>query len=161
MSEMRQISDVMKACIELEQSVASLYRHYSELFPEDRVFWSQLHVEEKNHASILRMALDSFSRRQVLPNGMLPESMEGIHDARERILKLKAANKTNPPDRRQALQTAYELERAIGEEHYNRFMEKRAESNIESVFQQLNRNDKDHAQRIADYLARLAEPESA
>jgi len=159
MTDKRQISAVMKACIELEQGVASLYRHYSELFPEDRVFWSQLHVEEKKHATILRLALDSFSRRNVMPSDFVPKSLEGLREAGSRISELKEACRKQPPDRRQALQLAYELERAIGEEHYNRFMDKRPESNIESVFQQLNRNDKDHAQRIADYLNQL--PESA
>ena len=44
------------------------------------------------------------------------------------------------------------LENEAGESHYSMFMDKDAEDTIESVFQQLNRKDKDHEKRIFEYL---------
>ena len=39
--------------IQLELNVAGLYTIFQAAFPDDAVFWRELVVEEKNHASLL------------------------------------------------------------------------------------------------------------
>ena len=83
---------------------------------------------------------------------MIPRSMEHIQSAQIRIARLIEKFRTTPPERKAACRLSILLEKEIGEEHYNHFMHLNPESQIESVFQQLNQNDKDHADRISRYL---------
>ena len=150
-----QIRLLLESAIALELGVASLYRLFSELYEEDRAFWSQLQLEEKSHAALLRAALDSFEKRQLLPTGMMPTSLEHMEQFNMKVAVLLEQCRKTPPSRHNACELAIVLERDVGEEHFNQFMEKPPESMIEEVFQRLNRNDKDHAERITEYLGTI------
>ncbi|MBN2162074.1 MAG: hypothetical protein JXR25_11350 [Pontiellaceae bacterium] len=146
---------LLHAAIDVELAMGELYAIFATTLPDDREFWSQLHLEEKHHASLLRTALDSFSNRALLAERLLPDSLVRVKNAHRRIIRLIAEFRNDVPDRKAACRLSILLEREIGEEHYNQFMHQIPESPIESVFQQLNLNDKDHAERITSYLNEL------
>ncbi len=151
----RDIISLLELSIEIELGVGALYELFAELYPEDREFWSQLHLEERSHATLLRVALDSFSKRGMLPTNLLSTSLEGLRTTIQELESLVDRCKAHPPQRNEAFLLAIRLENESGEKHYDIFMGKTPESTLEEVFQQLNRQDKDHKQRIESYFNEL------
>jgi rubrerythrin len=149
------IIKILEICVELEMRAADLYGYFAESFPEDRTFWAQLRLEEKSHAALCRAALAAFNKRDERPAGMFPDSLEPLRQTGEKFVAIIHHCKANRLTRREACMMALKVEHDIGEQHYNQFMNKPAESNIETVFQQLNRGDKDHALRIEQLLQSL------
>jgi rubrerythrin len=153
------IEKLLTACIELEVDVGRLYRLFSELFCEDREFWSQLYLEEKHHASLLRAALDSYTKRNILPLGLVPASLDDLVQSNMKIRTLLEECKTIAPSRMDAFRIAIDLEKESGEQHYNMFMGQVPDTMVEEVFQKLNQDDKNHEARIRSYHNRLLEAE--
>ncbi len=147
------LEDLIEESIALEKNAAALYKIFSESLPEDSDFWWQLHLEEKSHATLIRAAKDSFSRRGKFPFELVANSIDELKASNQRIQAMVGKFLANPPSRREALEVAIELENEAGESHYNQFMEKEALNPVEGVFQQLNRDDKDHEKRIRERLA--------
>ncbi|MDF7801663.1 hypothetical protein P4C99_19450 [Pontiellaceae bacterium B1224] len=145
--ETERIEEVIEESIRLELNVASLYQIFSTL-PEDHDFWWQLYMEEKSHATLIRAARDSFLKRGWFPAALVADSIEDLRSSNEKIEGLIKQCKTTPPDRHEACRIAVELENEAGELHFTQFMDKEAEDALETVFQQLNRDDKEHEQRI-------------
>jgi len=154
----KHITNLLELSIELELGVGALYELFAELYQEDRAFWSQLHVEEKSHATLLRAALDSFTKRGILPDNLLTTSLGDLQNTSKKVATLIDQCKATPPSRREAFHLAINLENESGEQHYNHFMAKKPESMLEEVFQQLNRQDKDHKERIETYFDSLGGP---
>lgn len=146
------IKKFLEESIELEINVSDLYQLFYVKFPLDAEFWWQLSLEEVNHAALIRSINDLFLPEKILPLGSMNDQISELQrvnqSIRERILRYK----TNPPSRYEAFSYAHELELSAGEAHYEMFMSEKAESNIEKIFQKLNGDDKNHAQRIADYM---------
>ncbi len=143
---------VIAAAIDLEMGAHHLYHYFAEIYPEDRTFWSDLQIEERNHASLLRAAQDGFTRHGILPDGILAESLEAMQEANRVISQTILECKQSAPTRKEACQLAIRLEELAGELHFNRFMSKAPESSLEEVFQQLNKDDKNHVERIREYM---------
>ncbi len=157
MTEQAQIIPLLESCIELELRAAALYECFAACCPQDCTFWAQLRLEERNHAALCRAALDSFSRRGILPGGILPASAAQLRRAGERLDAVLSRCRVDPPTRHAACRIAVKLENDMGEQHFNAFMNQQPESGIERVLQQLNRGDKDHAERIELHLQQLPE----
>lgn len=141
------IQELAEESIRLELNVAELYRIFSTA-PEDHDFWWQLHLEEKSHASLLRSARDSFLKRGKFPTSLVASSIDELHKSNEKVEKLIQNCKSKPLDRHETCRVAIELENESGELHFTQFMDKDAENSLETVFQQLNRDDKEHEKRI-------------
>jgi hypothetical protein len=142
--------------IRLELNAAALYRMFSESIKADSRFWWQLHLEEKSHASLLRAGKESFVKRGKFPSAITADSIEKLEQANKDVETLISKYNDSPPARNEACQIALRLENGTGEIHFMQFMEKDAESPVEMVFQQLNRSDKNHVQRIEQHLASLS-----
>ncbi|MBT8042521.1 MAG: hypothetical protein KJN67_05260 [Pontiella sp.] len=147
------IENLIEESIALEKNVAALYKIFSESVPEDADFWWQLHLEEKSHATLIRAAKDSFVRRGKFPFDLIANSVEELKSSNQRIAAMVGKFLANPPSRLEALEVAIALENEAGESHYNQFMDKEAKNPVEGVFQQLNRDDKEHETRIRERLA--------
>lgn len=143
-----QLSELIEESIALELNVAELYKVFSEALPEDKGFWWQLHMEEKSHATLIRAARDSFVKRGKFPYDLVADSIDDIKNSNKKTLQLISQYKAAPPGRHEACKVAVQLENESGEMHYTRFMEKDADNTVETVFQQLNRGDKEHEKRI-------------
>lgn len=148
-------NQLIEESIRLEQQVAELYRVFSECIPEDSDFWEQLQREEKSHAMLIRAAKDSFVQRGKFPFDLVADSIGELKESNARIQSLIEQCKSNPPQRRKALELALSIENESGESSYAMFMDKHAVTSAEAVFQQINRQDKDHERRIRALLASL------
>jgi len=60
--------------------------------------------------------------------------------------------KNSSPSREEAFNLALRIENSVYELHYQGFMEKKTDSQLEEIFIQLNNGDKDHAERILNYM---------
>ncbi len=138
--------------IQLEINVSDLYQLFYVKFPQDSEFWWQLSLEEVNHAALIRSINDLFLPENILPQGFIQEQTVELYKVNQSIRERIAQYKINPPSRYEAFSFAHELEISAGEAHYEMFMNKNPESNIEKIFQKLNGQDKNHASRIADYM---------
>lgn len=142
------LSELIEESINLELNVAELYKAFSAVYSEASDFWWQLHLEEKSHAALIRAGRDSFMKRGKFPRDLIASSIEALKTSNAKVESLIASCKTSPPDHHEACRSAIELENESGEMHYTMFMKKNADDSLETVFQQLNRNDKDHEERI-------------
>jgi hypothetical protein len=149
------LEKLIEESIRLELNVATLYRVFSEHLEEDVDFWWDLHLEERSHATLLRAAKDSFIKRGLFPEKMIARSLTDLANANKRITAEIERCRNTTFSRTEACKLAITLENEVGESHYEFFMGKEADSSIESVFQQLNREDKDHEGRIRDHLQRI------
>ncbi|MBW2700559.1 MAG: rubrerythrin family protein [Deltaproteobacteria bacterium] len=138
--------------ISLELNMASLYLVFHKLFPEDADFWWTLVLEEKNHAALIRSGKDSFMAVDKFPSDLISENLQELKDTNGRIALFLKRCEVDPPSREEAFGLALELERSAGELHFQEFMEKEAGSKIDEIFRQLNKDDKDHEQRIRSYM---------
>jgi hypothetical protein len=146
------IKQFIDESIQLEINVSDLYQLFYMKFPDDSDFWWQLSLEEVNHAALIRSINDLFLPEKILPQRVIQTQTTEInrvnHSIRERISHFK----TKTPSRYDAFFYAYELENSVGEFHYELFMNKNPESNVEKIFQKLNGEDKNHARRIQSYM---------
>ena len=143
----------------LEENAAELYLVFSESIPEDTDFWRQLHLEEKRHAMLIRSAKDAFVQRGKFPYDLIAESGMELRQANARLRQLIAKYRQTPPSRKEACEIALTIEADAGESEYARFMDKHAESTVDTVFQMLNREDKEHERRIREHLETFAPAE--
>jgi rubrerythrin len=150
--------EIIEESIQLELNVAELYRIFQEGFPEDAGFWQELHREEKSHASLLRTARDSFIKRGNFPSNLVADSLETLKASNAVVERLARKYAQALPSRREACETAIQVEESAGESHYLDFMEKAPGNSLDTVFQLLNRDDKNHAMRIREYLDRNLAP---
>ncbi len=146
--ETENLNELIEESIRLELNMSRLYSLFTQACPLDRDFWWQLHLEEKSHAALLRAGRDSFLKQNIFPRSLLAGSLKELNSSNQQIEKLIEQCEAAPPDRIEAFRAAAQLERGAGELHYSCFMKRKAENQVENVFQQLNRDDLDHEARI-------------
>lgn len=146
------IDRIIDESIELELNAAALYLLFHFAFPEDKEFWWQLHKEERGHASLLTTLKDTFLPAELYPESFVPPSLSKLQKVNRELKDLLEKFRQNPPPRGEAFQVALQVENDAGEMHFQQFAEKKPQSKIEEVFQTLISDDKDHVQRIFEYM---------
>jgi len=147
-----QLIQVMNESIKLESNVADLYMVFSEAFPEDCAFWHQLHMEEKNHASIIQSAREAWLSGREPPLELLAPNVDELIELNNKLASLLEEYENNPPSREIAFNLALDLEESPGEVHFQDAMEQPPSSTLMELFQMLTGDDKRHASRIRTYM---------
>ena len=148
----KELSQLFDESIQLEQNVAKLYETFHHAFPEDAHFWWELVLEEKNHASLLQSGKDRFEPLGKFPIEMLSSSIQELKSVNSEIQDIIKKYQDTIPSREDAFNIAFKLEQSAGELHFQQFMEKESESELDKIFQRLNRDDKDHAIKVRMYM---------
>ncbi|MDY0184473.1 MAG: hypothetical protein RBR43_01170 [Desulfuromonadaceae bacterium] len=143
---------LLEASIKLELHVARLYLVFYHSQPQDASFWWTLALEEQNHAALLRSIQDVFVPRGSVPEKLIFDNLEILRQTNEDLSGHIAVYNSQIPTREQAFNLALRIENSAAELHYQNFMGKLPDSDLEQVFQQLNEDDKDHAGRIRTYM---------
>jgi rubrerythrin len=146
------ILQIIDESIQLELNVSNVYKIFASLFSEHRNFWWRLVIEEKNHAALLKSLQECFVPVKMVPVCLLCPDLKMLKDTNDKIEMLVKEYKVDPPSLKKAFDTAYNLEQSAGEIHYQTFMQKLTNQRVEKIFQELNGDDKDHAQRILSYM---------
>jgi hypothetical protein len=147
-----ELSLLLDESIELELNVADLYMIFHNTFAEDADFWWQLALEEKNHGALLRSGKEYFAPIGRFPVDLLSATLQELKEANTNLVTLVKQYRASPPSRETAFNVALKIEQSAGEIHFQEFMEKETESNLAGLFQQLNRDDKDHETRLRSYM---------
>ena len=138
--------------IQLELNLATLYTIFNDAFAEDEDFWWELAMEERGHAALLQQEKKQPQQSEFFPENLLAKDLQSLVDTNTRIAQLISKYKEHVPSRGDALKTAYNLEMAAGESHYQHFLDSPTNSPAANIFKQLNQEDGDHAARILQYM---------
>jgi hypothetical protein len=146
------LSIILDEFIHLEMNVAEVYNIFHCAFPEDDDFWWQLHLEESNHAALIKSAKDVFVPLGKYPPEFLSVSLENLRNSNDELFNIVKKFKDNHISRDVAFNIALQLESLFGEEHYQQFMNKKPDTKLDEIFQKINNDEKNHAIRISSYM---------
>ena len=137
---------------QLELLVSDLYTLLGKLLIEDSLFWHQLADEEKSHAEPIKTIKNSpvFSKEYVSDSA--PDLLQEILQTKELVSTLIVKYSEIKPDRRTAFKTAIAVEKSAGEIAYQNFLTQEAGSWIHAALQKLNEYDRDHINRLKQYV---------
>ncbi len=147
----KRLTQLIDESIKLELNVAEIYMVFCNTFPEDSDFWREMTSEEKSHANLIKSGRDTFLDQ--FPPRLLATSLQELCDTNKKLISLLKEHKENPPSRETAFNIALDIEQLPGELHFQLAMEKSFTSSIMKIFQELNKDYKDHASRIRTYMS--------
>lgn len=151
MNNRDELSELLERSIDLELSVSSLYGVYSRLFDDDRDFWWNLSLEEKNHAALLKSARIYLSINR-LPDEALLNDIEAIRSSIELVDGTINKYKSAPPSMDDAYVFAKRLEDMASELHLQKIVSVNSDDRILKIFHELGKGDANHALRIKSLL---------
>jgi rubrerythrin len=146
-----EIINIINGCVAMEEAVASIYRTFMRLFPEEKTFWEDLANDETQHQAWITDAkyiesIDLLSSKDILP------SMEHI------ALSLKSTAltiehiKSNPVTLEEALKIALRLEETMVEIFANELTANLFAHDYESLSRRLITAEKLHVSKIEDLM---------
>ncbi len=148
----KELSKIIDESIMLELNVSELYTIFSSAFSEHAGFWWKLALEEKNHAALIRSGIEHYEPVNKFPTDLISSKLSVLEDTNTKIVLLVKEYTSNTPSEEEAFNIALEFEQSAGEIHYQTFMKKGEAETISRIFEKLNGDDKDHANRIRTYM---------
>jgi hypothetical protein len=141
----------VNGCIAVEETVASLYRIYMDLLPDERLFWQDLYRDELEHSFWLTSGSRS-EAIELLPSKKLLPSMEHITKTLAFVEGKIAHAKTSPVTFEAALMTALEIEESMVEMFTNEITANVLATDNESLNDKLIAAEKIHVTKIEDMM---------
>jgi len=135
----------------VEETIASLYRIFMEIFPDERPFWLDLYKDELEHS----FWLTSGTRSEVielLPSNELLPSIEHITRTLVFVEGKIAQVKTNPVTFEAALTIALEIEKSMVEIFTNEITANLLATDHKSLNDKLIAAEKIHVTKIEDMM---------
>jgi rubrerythrin len=137
----------------MEQTVASIYSMFMQLFPEERIFWEDLFRDEMDHASWLTDA-DYIESIDLLPSTDLLPSMKQV-EISLRFADIKRTQiKSNPVTFEEALNLALKLEEMMVETFANELKANLFASDYRSLSEKILMAEKLHIDKIEGMMIR-------
>jgi ferritin len=147
-----ELEKIIDESIKLELNISNIYTIFGEVFPGDSAFWSDLALEEDHHASLIKDGQHTLSTEGEFPLDLLAPKVQMLEEVNGKLSALLEEYSKSIPSRETAFNVALNLEESAGEVHFQRAMEKPPTSTIMRMFQRLNKDDKNHADRIRTYM---------
>jgi rubrerythrin len=138
-------------CIAIESGISVIYKRFARMFPEAQDFWSNLAMEEENHAAILTIAAE-YERRGKLPVSLFPSSWSQIAETLELLGTVRERIECYDVSLKEALEMALQLEAATREYHLFEMTDKNANSVILAGLQRLAIDNEWHVKIIDLFL---------
>ena len=148
-----EIEEIIYESIKLELNIATLYTVFQKAFPDDSAFWSKLAFEEENHASLIKDGRYTFLSEPESAFNLLAPDVMMLKKVNAKLAGLLEKYNKTAPSRETTFNVALYLEESAGEIHYQRAMEWSEAPTMVKMFQLLNTDDKDHADRIRTYMS--------
>ncbi len=148
----KKLSQLIDESIKLELNVADIYTIFFNTFPADSKFWQQLDLEEREHADLIKSGKSIFLLPHQFPSELLAPSVQMLCETNNKLISLFKKYNGKPPSRESAFNIALDIEKSPGELQFQQAMEKSPTSSVIEVLQVLNKNCKDHADRILAYM---------
>jgi len=143
--------NIINGCIAVEEAAASLYKTFMDLFPEEKLFWQDLHMDELEHASMLSNSTYSETIDLLPSQNMLP-SVEQIESTLDFARKRNEFMRANPVTFEEALKTAHRLEESMAEFFANELLANLMADNYESLSRKLFQAEKIHIDKIENMM---------
>ncbi len=148
----RTLEQLIDESIKLELNVADLYKIFLNTFPEDSELWSTLVREEEKHADLIQSMKGTFLLPSQFPSDLLAPSMETLQETNKRLISILKKYSKEPPLRESAFDIALDIERTSGEFNFQLASEKSPDSGIMKIFQALNKDCRNHTEKIITYM---------
>ena len=136
----------------LERNVGNLYLLFYKRLAQDKAFWLQMMVDEREHEALLKAAQAAVGSSDNFPADLLSDKLETISQTNQRILGLHDQYQKDPPSRQEAFRVALDLEKMAGEIHFNEAMHKDLAGGLVKTLQKLVHDDNAHYEKIANYM---------
>jgi len=147
----QELQHFINGCIAVEETTASIYRIFMEIFPVERSFWQDLYRDELEHS----FWLTSGSRSEVielLPSKKLLPSMDHVINTLIFVEGKIAHVKTNPVTFETALRTALEIEESMVEIFTNEITANLLATDHKSLNDKLIAAERIHVTKIEDMM---------
>ena len=146
-----ELQEFINGCIVVEQTVASIYRTFMDLFSEERSFWQDLYRDELEHSfwlsdSIQAEAIELIPSQDTLPSLELIRST--IDFANGQLVHIKS----NPLTLEKALKIALQLEESMVETFTNEVTAHLFAFDYESLSNRITAAEKLHINKIEDMM---------
>jgi len=147
---------IINESIKLEINMAHFYSLFHDLFPDNDQFWQTLYLEERNHANLLHKIKNSFlNEREEYPEELFSISLNSLKSSNLFLKEFIKKYTKEPPSLQEACEISIHFESMAGEIHFDRFSNKSPTTDFEKLFSELNGDDKNHKQRIEQYLKKI------
>jgi rubrerythrin len=146
------LEQLIDESITLELNVADVYKIFLNTFPEDYELWSRLVREEEKHADLIQSMKSTFLLPHQFPSDLLVSSVEMLKKTNKRLAAIIKKYGRKPPLRELAFKIALDIERSAGEFNFQLAAEKLPDSGIMKIFQELNRDCRNHTKKIITYM---------
>ncbi len=149
---MNKMKEVIQLAVDVELIVGELYEFFSTKFEEDFDFWYRIATEEEQHAALIKGAEELLLKEK----NYFTDSLSQLHDVLKKevkeLKKFVKECKSKTLSRQDAFRIAQKLENSATELHFQKFVTKSPDTKLEQIFQQLAKEDKNHADRIKQYI---------
>lgn len=145
-----EIYQLINGCLVMEDTVASIYERFMQLFPQEKDFWEDLYKDEKSHTSFLIEAADSgkFDDMQTADLGF---SMPLLDRTRIFVNNISNNIKFNPVSLEDALNMALKIEETMLEAFTNELIACLPVSD-NNAFLQMLMEEKTHIAKINNMM---------
>jgi hypothetical protein len=138
---------ILQGCINVEHSVASIYRNLMQIFPEKKDFWGNLYNDEKDHIEFLNdvksLGLsDDLEKVDLLPTmPMIQKTLRLADDVIEKI-------KSNSITFNDALSLTLKIEESMVETYTSNIVGKLLSCADEASCEMFITDEKSHVEKI-------------
>ncbi len=151
---------LIRKMISLEKNIGLLYSYFQDKYPEDRVFWKKIAAEEIKHATLIETHAEFILDSKEFFCSLLEVSEETLEKINSKVTDVIENIDQHIKAREDTLLVALQLEQAAGELHYQNTVKQNDSENTPlplTLFNKLAAYDKDHSERILQYLAEIQE----
>ena len=145
------LNHFINGCIAVEETTASLYRIFMDIFPDERPFWQDLYSDELEHSFWLTSGSHS-EVIELLPSKKLMPTMEHVTKTLEFVEGKIAQAKSGPVTFQAALRTALEIEESMVEIFTNEITANVLATDHKSLNEKLIAAEKVHVTKIEDRM---------
>lgn len=138
-------------CARIEGLTAELYHHYSHVYSfhaDATRLWKKTALEEENH----RLQIEMASRLRDEIESVLPDGLNVTSGIYQKLVRIVAGVKSNPPDLITALKKAIEMEERLVFLHVDSSV-KFKDRELQRTFDALRKADQDHIRALRRQLA--------
>ncbi len=146
-----ELDNFIDGCIAVEETVASIYRTFMDLFPDEKAFWEDLQVDELEHSFWLS-DLNNAESIDLLPSEDMLPSMELINKTLVFVKRKKSQIRLNPLTFEKALEIAHQIEELMVETFANEFTANLISPDYNSLTNKLIAAEKLHVNKIEDMM---------
>ena len=146
-----ELQKIINGCFSIEQTIASIYLHFVQLFPEEQSFWKDLYKDEIEHSSSLTKY--SFAGLiELLPTTDLIPTLEHVERSVLYVEERKKYIMSNPVNLEDALNLSLQLEETMVETFTNEILANVFAADYDSLSEKILLSEREHIDKIKEFM---------